>query len=104
MWRLVLVDGHAMFREGLRALLRGQPDLELVGEAADAREAYLVVDERGPDVAIVDAALPGSDGFAAARELLHRAPRTRSLLLCGRVAQSEVARALGAGAAGVCRN
>jgi DNA-binding NarL/FixJ family response regulator len=98
--KVALVDDHQLFREGLRAVLANQPDLTVVGEASDAREAYTVVDTTQPDVVVLDVALPGVNGIAAARELTRREPRRKILVLSMHVGEDYVARALSAGATG----
>jgi two-component system response regulator NreC len=99
-FRLVLIDDHPLLREGLRRVLSAQPDLEVVGEAASAREGYAVVDAVRPDVALVDLALPGTDGVAATRELRRRQPRCRVLILSMHVDEALAVQALSAGANG----
>lgn len=98
--KLVLIDDHRLFREGLRAVLSTQADLEIVGEAASAREAYGVIDETKPDVVITDVSLPGSDGFIATREILKRQPSCRVLVLTMHASEDYAAQALSAGANG----
>src|SRR5258708_18074493 len=98
--RVALVDDHRLFREGLRMVLQGQPDLNVVAEASDAREAYGMVDGAKPDVVILDVALPGIDGIEAARELMRRSPHQRVLMLSMHSDEAHVAHALAAGVAG----
>lgn len=98
--RVALVDDHRLFREGLRMVLEGQPDLNVVAEASDAREAFGVVDAAKPDVVVLDVALPGIDGIEAARELVRRSPRQRVLMLSMHSDEAHVAHALAAGASG----
>ncbi|SDG36084.1 DNA-binding response regulator, NarL/FixJ family, contains REC and HTH domains [Microbacterium pygmaeum] len=68
--RVVIVDDQALFRAGIRMLLDSQADLEVVGEAADGRQALDVVRASGPDVVLMDIRMPGMDGLAATAELL----------------------------------
>lgn len=98
--RVVLVDDHILFREGLRALLGTHGDFEVVGEAGDARQAYNVVEETQPDLVVLDVSLPGIDGFAAARELRRRAPAMRLVFLSMHAGEDHAARALTVGAFG----
>lgn len=98
--RLALIDDHQLFREGLRALLSTVSDFEVVGEASDAREAYKLVEDLQPDVAILDVTLPGTSGIAVTRELKRRAPDARVLILSMHTNDDYVLQALGAGAAG----
>jgi DNA-binding NarL/FixJ family response regulator len=98
--RVALVDDHALFREGLSELLARQSDLAVVAEAGDARQAYQVVEASRPDVVVLDVALPGTDGIAAAREILRRTPGSKVLMLTMFADQDYAARALAAGALG----
>jgi two-component system response regulator NreC len=99
-FRIALIDDHAIFREGLRALLARQNDLEVIGEANEARAAYALADRAAPDLIVLDIALPGCDGIAVARELIRREPSRRILMLSMFDDQERVARALEAGALG----
>jgi two-component system, NarL family, response regulator NreC len=76
--RVVLADDHALMRDGLRAVLEREPDLRLVGEAGDGREALRVAETAKPDVAVLDLAMPLLNGLDAARQLAawDRGPRT----------------------------
>jgi two-component system, NarL family, response regulator NreC len=79
--RLFLVDDHAILREGLRALLELERDLEVVGEAGSFDEAVARVVEANPDVVLTDIGLPGRSGLGLVAELRRRVPKTRVLLL-----------------------
>jgi DNA-binding NarL/FixJ family response regulator len=98
--RLALVDDHRLFREGLRTMIATQPDLEVVGEAGEALEAYSMVESTRPDVLVLDLALPGATGVTVAREVLRRSPKLRVLLLSMLIDEEHVAQALDAGVAG----
>jgi DNA-binding NarL/FixJ family response regulator len=98
--KLVLVDDHRLFREGLRAVLATQSDIEIAGEAASAREAYTIIEETKPDVVVIDVSLPGSDGFSATREILRRVPTCKVLVLTMHSSEDYAAQALSAGASG----
>jgi DNA-binding NarL/FixJ family response regulator len=102
--RVALVDDHQLFREGLKALLTQQPDLTVVAEASDARQAYGMIEAIHPDVVVLDVGLPGVDGIAAARELRRRVPDGHVLILTMHDRQHDgeryAAAALAAGAAG----
>lgn len=97
---LALVDDHHVFREGLRAVLSTQPDLCVVGEAEDARRAFSVIDDKKPNIVVVDLTLPDGDGIATTREILRRKPRTRVLILTMHTNEFFVTQAFSAGAAG----
>ncbi|HYZ89943.1 MAG TPA: response regulator transcription factor, partial [Myxococcales bacterium] len=77
--KLVVVDDHRLFREGLRALLTTQSDLSVVGEASEAQSAYSMVERMQPDVVVLDVSLPMASGFSIAREVLRRQPQQRIL-------------------------
>jgi DNA-binding NarL/FixJ family response regulator len=79
--RIVLIAGEPLFRLGFKALLASSDDLQLIGEAHDARSAFPVIDADRPDLVVMDIALRGMSGVTAAREIKCRAPDTRILLL-----------------------
>jgi DNA-binding NarL/FixJ family response regulator len=79
--RVLLADDHAIVREGVKALLNLADDMEVVGEAADGREAIERAVELEPDVAVMDIAMPGLGGLEATLEIRKRCPRTRILIL-----------------------
>jgi DNA-binding NarL/FixJ family response regulator len=98
--RLVVVDDHPVVRDGLRGMLAGQPDLELVGEAADGAEAVAVVARARPDVVLMDLRMPGVDGVTAIGRLKADHPEVRVLVLTTYDTDADVVRALEAGATG----
>jgi DNA-binding NarL/FixJ family response regulator len=81
--RLLLVDEQRLFREGLSALLRAARNVEVVGHAASAREAYALVNRVHPDVVVMELALPGVDGVTAAREIRRLRPQCKLMVLTG---------------------
>lgn len=99
-FKVALVDDHPVFREGLRAVISAQPDLKVVAEASDAREAYERIEATHPDLVLLDVSLPGANGIVVARELLRRTPAPRILMLSVRDEEETVAAALLAGAQG----
>lgn len=98
---VVIADDQAMVRAGFSALLDAEPDLQVVGQAADGREALTVVGEQRPDVVLMDIRMPGMDGLAAARELLAGAGhRPRIVVLTTFDVDDYVYEALRAGVSG----
>ena len=78
--KILLVDDHAIVREGYRALLEKQPGLQVVGEAADGAAAYARVQELAPDVVIMDLSMRGQGGLSAIPRILQRAPEVKILV------------------------
>jgi two-component system response regulator NreC len=98
--KLVLVDDHRLFLEGLRAMLAAEPDLKVVAEASEAEEAYRVVEATQPDLVVLDVSLAGTSGIAIAEELTRRQPSQKILALSMHSGEDYVARALASGATG----
>lgn len=98
--RVLVTDDHAVVRSGLRRFLRVNPDLELVGEAADGSEAIQLVALHQPDVVLMDLMMPGTDGIAATREIRKRYPGVKVIALTSFAEEALVQGALQAGAVG----
>ena len=98
--RLLIVDDHSVVREGLRAFLRLQDGIDVVGEAGGAEEAIAVARASSPDVILLDLVMPGGDGIGAIRRLLEVAPGVRVLVLTSFADDSQIFAAIAAGAAG----
>jgi two-component system, NarL family, response regulator LiaR len=98
--RILVVDDHAVVREGLRAFLGVQEGFEIVGEAADGAEAIERAEELEPDVVLMDLVMPELDGVSAMRELRLRSPRSRVIVLTSFLDDDRLLPALEAGAAG----
>jgi two-component system, NarL family, response regulator LiaR len=98
--RILLVDDHAVVREGLRAFLALQDGFEIVGEAADGEEAVQRAAELEPDVILMDLVMPTLDGVSAMRELRRRCPHSRVIVLTSFLDDDRLLPALEAGAAG----
>ena len=98
--RVLLVDDHAILRDGLRALLSYYDDIEVVGEAQDGEEALAKVDSLRPDVALMDVAMRGMNGLEATRCINQHFRRTRVLILSQHEDRQYVLPLLQAGASG----
>jgi DNA-binding NarL/FixJ family response regulator len=98
--RVLIVDDHALLREGVRALLKSAGDIEVVGEAADGQQAIEACRELDPDVVLMDVAMPGLGGLEASLEIRRRQPRVRVLVLTQYDDREYVARFLKAGVSG----
>jgi two-component system, NarL family, response regulator LiaR len=98
--RILIVDDHPLIREGLRAILETQPDMELVGEARDGNEAVARAQALKPDVILMDLALPHMDGVEATRQIIQKDPLVRVLILSNYLDDDKVFGVLKAGAKG----
>ena len=98
--RLLIVDDHAVVREGLRAFLELQDGIEVAGEAADGDEAIEVAVALQPDVILMDLVMPRLDGVTAMRTLRERLPKARVIVLTSFLDDEKLMPALRAGAAG----
>ncbi|HEY3443045.1 MAG TPA: response regulator transcription factor [Paludibaculum sp.] len=78
---ILLADDHSMVRQGFRRILESQPDMEIVGEASNGREAVELAVKLMPDVVVMDVAMPELNGIEATRRLMESTPRTRVLAL-----------------------
>ncbi len=79
--RVLLVDDHTLFREGMARLLRVQPDFEVVGEAADGLQAIARAEARQPDVILMDVHMPRATGLEATRRILQTCPHSKIVML-----------------------
>src|SRR5579863_8263367 len=95
-----LVDDHELFRPGVRALLDGEPDIEVVGEAETALAALARMRALRPDVALLDVRLPDGDGITVCREIRSALPETACLMLTAYGDDQALLGAIMAGAAG----
>jgi DNA-binding NarL/FixJ family response regulator len=98
--RVLIADDHPMIRSGLAQLVSGEPDLEVVGTAADGLRAVELAEQEHPDVVLLDLSMPEMDGIAAAEQLRWRSPATRVLVLSSHPQESVVTAAFRAGACG----
>jgi two-component system response regulator NreC len=79
--RILLADDHALVRQGFRMILAAQPDMQIVGEAGNGREAVELAEKLKPDVVVMDVAMPELNGIEATRRLIASTPRARVLAL-----------------------
>jgi len=98
--RILLADDHTVMRAGLRLLLERHHDFEVVGEAADGRQAVEIAAAQKPAVVVMDIAMPNLNGVEAARQILNRHPHTAIVMLSMHSDESYVLRSLKAGARG----
>lgn len=78
---VLLVDDHTVVRQGLRALLKAEEDMEVIGEAENGRQAVMLAKKTPPDVVVMDVAMPLLNGLEATRQILRGAPGTKVLVL-----------------------
>lgn len=98
--RILIVDDHILFREGLTGLLRSQPDMEVVGECGTVREAVEMATEIKPQVILMDYSLPDGSGLDATRAILSDQPQTRIIFLTVHDNDERMISAMRAGAKG----
>jgi len=97
---VVIADDHQFFRDGVRALLEAQPDMECVGEATSGAEAVRMSTELQPDVVLMDVQMPGMSGVEATRQIVSGSPQMRVLVVTMFEDDSLVFAAMRAGARG----
>ena len=100
MIRIVLADDHGVVRDGLRVLLEAQSDIQVVGDAANGREAMRVTQQLHPDVVVMDIAMPELNGIEATLQIHDVSPSTQVLVLSMHSTTEHIFRALQAGARG----
>jgi len=97
---ILLADDHNVVRQSLRAMLEGQPDFSVIGEAVEGFEAVRLAERLRPDVMVVDLHMPGLNGIEVVRQVTGRAPATQALVLSVESDERNVREALTNGAAG----
>jgi DNA-binding NarL/FixJ family response regulator len=98
--RVLIADDHTLVRAGIHALLEKLPEVQVVAEASDGRDALQLVQTHQPDVVLMDIAMPGLNGLEATRRMVKEFPRTNVLILSMHAGEEYVWQALRAGAAG----
>ncbi|MBS1853733.1 MAG: response regulator transcription factor [Acidobacteria bacterium] len=98
--RILLADDHTVVRDGLRALLEHEPDMTVVGEAADGRESVQLAETETPDVVLMDLAMPNLNGMEATRRIIAANPKIGVVILSMHQDESYVLGSLKAGAKG----
>jgi two-component system, NarL family, nitrate/nitrite response regulator NarL len=99
--RILIADDHPIFRDGLRRLLESEPELRVVGEAADGAEAVALAQNLKPDILLLDLTMPRGPGMDALRELAIANTPVRTILLTALVERPQIVEALQLGARGV---
>jgi DNA-binding NarL/FixJ family response regulator len=98
--KILLADDHAILRQGLRALLEKEPEIEVVGEAEDGRKALHLIEELEPDIIVMDITMPNLNGIAATRQIVSRHPKVKVIALSIHSNKRFVTDMLKAGASG----
>jgi two-component system, NarL family, response regulator NreC len=98
--KVLLADDHGIVRKGLRFVLESEPDIEIVAEASNGREAVRLCEQYQPEVAIVDIAMPQLNGIEAVSQIRKASPGTQSMVLSMHSDETYILRALSAGAKG----
>jgi len=98
--RVLLVDDHALFREGLANILNQQVDFEVIAEASDGLEALIKARELGPDLILMDVTMPGCDGLEATQQIIAEIPGTTIVMLTVRDEDEKLFEAIRNGAQG----
>ncbi|MEK7325324.1 MAG: response regulator transcription factor [Chloroflexota bacterium] len=99
---ILIVDDHPLFRQGLRDLLRSEPDLAVVGEGADGKEAFELISSLNPDVVLMDINLPGMNGLQVTRQLKTDRRKVNVIMLTAYDDSEQALHAFRAGAAAYC--
>ena len=100
MIRLLIIDDHEMVREGLKAMLSAEPDFDIVGDAANAEQAFALIERLRPDIILLDVRLPGTSGIEVCRTVTDRYPETSVIILTTFTDESLVEQCIKAGARG----
>jgi len=99
-YRIVIAEDHTILREGLKSLLRADPDFDIVGEAEDGRDAIRCVQALSPDLVLLDLSMPRMNGLDALKEIKKQSPEAKIIILTVHKTEEYVLTALQAGADG----
>jgi DNA-binding NarL/FixJ family response regulator len=100
--RIVIAEDHTILRQGLKALLRSDENLEVVGEAEDGLEAIRCVEKKNPDLLLLDLNMPRMDGISVINEIKKRHPETKIIVLTMHMQEEYILEAFRSGAQGYC--
>jgi len=98
--RVILAEDHTIVRKGLRSLLEGEEDIEVIGEAGNGKEAITLVEQKKPDIVVMDIGMPELNGLEATRRIKKKFPQTKVLILTMHTNEEYVFEILQAGASG----
>ncbi|HWB98715.1 MAG TPA: response regulator transcription factor [Bryobacteraceae bacterium] len=98
--RVLLIDDHTLFRQGIRTLIAAEPDMEVVGEASNAGDAIVKASELRPDIVLMDIGMPGVSCFEATRQIRKNRPETKVVFLSMYDDEDYLAQGMEAGACG----
>jgi len=99
--RILIADDHPVFRQGLISVFRNEPQLSVVGEASDGKQALKMIQDLHPDVLLLDLIMPGLTGLDTLRELSNSPAPVRTILFTACIAEEQIAQALQLGARGI---
>jgi DNA-binding NarL/FixJ family response regulator len=99
-YSILITDDHGVIRDGLRALLNSEPDLQVVGEASNSEQAIRLTEQLRPDIVLMDISMPGENGIEASRKICKEFPNTRVLILTVHEEKELLEEALRSGASG----
>ena len=99
--RILIADDHPVFREGLIAIFRKEPEFKIIGEASDGRQALQLINDLHPDVLLLDLLMPLLTGLETLRELSNSSTPVRPIVVTAAIAQEQIAQALQLGARGI---
>jgi DNA-binding NarL/FixJ family response regulator len=100
--RIVIAEDHTILRQGLKALLKSDENLEVVGEAEDGLEAIRCVEKKNPDLLLLDLNMPRMDGISVINEIKKRHPETKIIVLTMHMQEEYILEAFRSGAQGYC--